>query len=230
MAPAASSTNRRRGRAGAVALGLGLMYVSSSSAFVSGNKQLTSMQGPSMRVAMRAQEEESKALLKINEENTIIAASVLPGAIGFFIFGQSIWVAGALFVAGAWCARQQGNDVGEALKGTSEVSMGLLNFGAGVVDKYAIGDKIGNAFNSALEKTGNQEAATKIREAVENVKESIADVDEDVGILSAVGNIVGTGGELANKAVNKVVSLSDEFKITEQIQAKFDDLKAKQES
>jgi len=218
--------NRRQGRAVPVALCLGLLYAASSYAFVSGFSQSTVHPSRgSTRVGMRFQGEDSTALVKVNEENTLIAASIIPGAVGL-ILGHSVWLAAGLFVAGAYCARQQG-DIADGLKGTSEVSLGLINFGANIVDKYAIGDKISSAFNSAMEKSGNENAAKTINDALGNVKSTFDDVDQEVGIANTLGTFVGTAGELASKAANKVVKLNDEYKLTDKIQEQLEQVTAK---
>jgi len=218
--------NRRQGRAFPVALCLGLLYAASSYAFVSGfNQSTVHPSRGSTRVGMRFQGEDSTALVKVNEENTLIAASIIPGAVGL-ILGHSVWLAAGLFVAGAYCARQQG-DIADGLKGTSEVSLGLINFGANIVDKYAIGDKISSAFNSAMEKSGNENAAKTINDALGNVKSTFDDVDQEVGIANTLGTFVGTAGELASKAANKVVKLNDEYKLTDKIQEQLEQVTAK---
>jgi len=218
--------NRRQGRAVLVALCLGLLYAASSYAFVSGfNQSTVHPSRGSTRVGMRFQGEDSTALVKVNEENTLIAASIIPGAVGL-ILGHSVWLAAGLFVAGAYCARQQG-DIADGLKGTSEVSLGLINFGANIVDKYAIGDKISSAFNSAMEKSGNENAAKTINDALGNVKSTFDDVDQEVGIANTLGTFVGTAGELASKAANKVVKLNDEYKLTDKIQEQLEQVTAK---
>lgn len=218
--------NRRQGRAVPVALCLGLLYAASSYAFVSGfNQSTVHPSRGSTRVGMRFQGEDSTALVKVNEENTLIAASIIPGAVGL-ILGHSVWLAAGLFVAGAYCARQQG-DIADGLKGTSEVSLGLINFGANIVDKYAIGDKISSAFNSAMEKSGNENAAKTINDALGNVKSTFDDVDQEVGIANTLGTFVGTAGELASKAANKVVKLNDEYKLTDKIQEQLEQVTAK---
>jgi len=224
-----SIANRRQGRAVLVALCLGLLYAASSYAFVSGfNQSTVHPSRSSTRVGMRFQGDDSSAssaLVKVNEENTFIAASVIPGAVGL-ILGHSVWLAAGLFVAGAYCARQQG-DIADGLKGTSEVSLGLINFGANIVDKYAIGDKISSAFNSAMEKSGNENAAKTINDALGNVKSTFDDVDQEVGIANTLGTFVGTAGELASKAANKVVKLNDEYKLTDKIQEQLEQVTAK---
>lgn len=218
--------NRRQVRAVPVALCLGLLYAASSYAFVSGfNQSTVHPSRGSTRVGMRFQGEDSTALVKVNEENTLIAASIIPGAVGL-ILGHSVWLAAGLFVAGAYCARQQG-DIADGLKGTSEVSLGLINFGANIVDKYAIGDKISSAFNSAMEKSGNENAAKTINDALGNVRSTFDDVDQEVGIANTLGTFVGTAGELASKAANKVVKLNDEYKLTDKIQEQLEQVTAK---
>jgi len=218
--------NRRQGRAFPVALCLGLLYAASSYAFVSGfNQSTVHPSRGSTRVGMRFQGEDSTALVKVNEENTLIAASIIPGAVGL-ILGHSVWLAAGLFVAGAYCARQQG-DIADGLKGTSEVSLGLINFGANIVDKYAIGDKISSAFNSAMEKSGNENAAKTINDALGNVRSTFDDVDQEGGIANTLGTFVGTAGELASKAANKVVKLNDEYKLTDKIQEQLEQVTAK---
>lgn len=218
--------NRRQGRAVPVALCLGLLYAASSYAFVSGfNQSTVHPSRGSTRVGMRFQGEDSTALVKVNEENTLIAASIIPGAVGL-ILGHSVWLAAGLFVAGAYCARQQG-DIADGLKGTSEVSLGLINFGANIVEKYAVGDKISSAFNSAMEKSGNENAAKTINDALGNVKSTFDDVDQEVGIANTLGTFVGTAGELASKAANKVVKLNDEYKLTDKIQEQLEQVTAK---
>lgn len=167
---------------------------------------------------------ESVALVKITEESSMTTASVLGGVAGLLIGG--VWVGGALFAASSYLARKEDSDVSKALKGIAAGSLEALNFSSYVNDKYTVTGKIGSAITDAVNsaKTGNnKETFDSIDKFVDGAKEAIDSVDKDIGIKDTIGSVATSASELAFQAVEKVIELNDQYKITDQLKDKIDE-------
>jgi len=177
--------------------------------------------GPAARqlrsVALRAEDsKKSVALVKVTEENAITTASLLGGVVGVLTGG--VWVGAALFTATSYLSRKEDSDLSDALKGVSTAAIETLNFGAYINDKYTVTGQISDAFSNALESSPS--AKKSIDEAWSGVSKAYESVDQDVGIKDTLGTILLSGSELASQAVDKVVELNDQYKVTEQISEK----------
>jgi hypothetical protein len=219
----------RRTRAlGAVVLGLGFVVaaavaLSAGNAFVGASAQLRAHRGA---VPLRAEGEKSVALVKVSEENAITTASLLGGTVGLLTGG--VWVGAALFAASSYLSRQEDSDVSTALKGVSSTALETLNFGAYLNDKYAVTSTISDSFASALE--SSPQAKKSVDDAWSGVSEAYSSVDQDVGIKDTLGTILASGSELASQAIDKVVELNDQYKVTDQIGEKISEVIDKAQS
>jgi len=216
---------------------LGLTYLAST-AFVTG----ASSNRPSLRArvvvraeeaakakepeAAKAKEPEksgSSALVVISEESKVTAASVLPGIAGLLLF-KSLFVAVPLFAAASYVVRQD-NDLAKSLKGIAATGLEALNFGGSLNEKYEVTGKIGSSFNENVKKLNGEKGS--VSEVVEKVQTAASNLDKEVGIKDSVGNILTEGSNLAAQAVEKVVDLNKEYKVTDQIKEKVDEVTKK---
>jgi len=212
---------------------LGLTYVVST-AFVG----TSARHGLRASVAMRAEEaakeaakeaapapapapasSSSVALVKITEENQVTTASILPGLAGLLLL-KSVWIGAGLFAAGAYIARQKDSDIGAGLKGIAGSSLEVLNFGAYVNDKYEVTGKVGNAFSEQVNKTKKEGSSGPL----DGITTAYAEFDKEVGIKDTLGSFLITSSDLAAKAVDKAMELNEQYKITDQISEKVQDL------
>merc|ERR1712085_91528 len=109
-----------------------------------------------------------------------------------------------------------------ALKGVSSTALETLNFGAYLNDKYAVTSTISDSFTSALE--SSPDAKKSIDNACSSVNGAYTSVDQDVGIKDTLGTILASGSELASQAVDKVVELNEQYKVTDQIGEKISEV------
>mmetsp|Transcript_88341 Transcript_88341/g.175653 ORF Transcript_88341/g.175653 Transcript_88341/m.175653 type:complete len:255 (-) Transcript_88341:223-987(-) len=160
----------------------------------------------------------SVALVVLNDENVATTASILAGLAGALLGG--VWIGGALFAAGAYLSRKD-DDVSLAFKGVASSALNALNFGANLNQKYEVTDKIGGALSGAVakakESVGENETAKKISDAVDKAGEVVSKIDQDTNIGGTVGNVVSATSEFAAEAVERVVDVNEEYKVTEQI-------------
>eukprot|EP00929_Paragymnodinium_shiwhaense_P021162 TRINITY_DN13872_c0_g1_i3.p1 TRINITY_DN13872_c0_g1~~TRINITY_DN13872_c0_g1_i3.p1 ORF type:complete len:270 (-),score=52.65 TRINITY_DN13872_c0_g1_i3:114-824(-) len=169
----------------------------------------------------RSAEEDKKsyALVKVTEQNTITTASLIPGLVGFWFGGM--WVAGALFAAGAYYARQKDDDVGQGLRNIGQGTLEAINFLAELNDEYDISGKVSGAFMSAVE-AGKKDKSTKERldqlsNTINAVTEAAAEFDKTVGVKDTVGNLLTTASDVAGAGVNTAVELNDEYEVTNKL-------------
>mmetsp|Transcript_45475 Transcript_45475/g.144973 ORF Transcript_45475/g.144973 Transcript_45475/m.144973 type:complete len:254 (-) Transcript_45475:47-808(-) len=169
--------------------------------------------------------EESTALVKVTEENVLTAAGILGGVVGLVVGG--LWLGAATFVASSYFVRQE-NDVSKALRGVATGSLEAVNFGASVNDKYKVTDQVGgavsNAVDSAKKNPDTKEAASAVTGFVDNVVGAVGSVDKEVGIKDNLGKLAVSAGDVANKAVEKAVELNKEYKVTDQIKEKVEEV------
>mmetsp|Transcript_94306 Transcript_94306/g.266303 ORF Transcript_94306/g.266303 Transcript_94306/m.266303 type:complete len:247 (-) Transcript_94306:129-869(-) len=156
----------------------------------------------------------SVALVKITEESTMTSASVLGGLAGLWFGG--VWLGAGLFAATSYLARKDENkDVATVLKSFSSATLQVLNFGAELNSKYNVTGQLGDAIEGALTPEGGSSPLKSVTSAVESV-------DAEVGIKDTVGSIATSASELASQAVEKVLALSTEYKVVDQIKEKLD--------
>jgi len=215
---------RRTHALGAVVLGLGfvvaaLVALSAGNAFVGASARPRARGGAA---PLRAEGEKSVALVRVSEENAITTASLLGGTVGLLTGG--VWVGAAVFVASSYLSRQEDSDVSTALKGVSSTALETLNFGAYLNDKYAVTSTISDSFASAVE------SSPQAKNAWSGVNEAYTSVDKDVGIKDTLGTILASGSELASQAIDKVVELNDQYKVTDQIGEKISEVIDKAQS
>jgi len=152
-------------------------------------------------------------------------ASILGGLAGFLVGG--IWVGGALFAVTSYLSRRDDDDISKALKGVAKSGLEAVNFGGYLNDKYAVTTSVSSTISGAVDnaKTGSsKEAVESVTSALDGVAGAIQAVDQDVGIKDTVGGFATTASDVAFQAVDKVVSANDEYKITDQIKAKIDEV------
>jgi len=161
---------------------------------------------------------DSVALVVVNEESVATTASLLAGLAGALLGG--VWVGGALFAAGSYLSRKDG-DLSTAIKGVASSALEALNFGANLNSKYTVTDQIGGALSNAVDgvksSAGDNEAFKTVSTAVDGVGKAVGDLDKDVNIKGTVGNVVSAASEFAADAVDRVVEVNEEYKVTEQI-------------
>jgi len=226
-----ASTGHRRSSsalAGATLLALGCWFAGcallSSDAFVSGPAARTEH---ARRTSLRAEAAASPspspsvALVKVTEENKMTTASVLGGLAGLLVGG--VWVGAGLFAAGSYLTRKD-DDIAKALKGVASGSLEVLNFGGYLNDKYTVTDKIGSAFNEALESTSSGSSSTdSVSGFVTGVVDAVKTADKDIGFKDTLGQLASSASDLAYQAVEKAVDLNAQYKITDQIKEKIDE-------
>jgi len=208
-----------------LAAALGLTYVASIS-FVAGT---TPGQNLRAAVARRAEEaakapepaQSSVALVKVTEENQVTTASILPALAGLLLL-KSVWIGAGLFAAGSYLARQKDSDIAAGLKGIAGGSLEVLNFGSYVNDKYAVTGGISTAFSDKIKE--NKTTMPGPAGALDTITTAYDEFDRDVGIKDTIGNFLTTSSDLAAQAIDKVVDLNKEYKVTDQISEKFEDL------
>jgi hypothetical protein len=165
----------------------------------------------------------SVALVKVNEENAITGAGTLAGVAGLLLGG--IWIGGAFFTIASYLARKKDDDVSKALQGLATSGIEAINFVANLNDKYEVTGKIGSAIKEKLDSASagdNKETASSVSKVLSTVTESIESFDKDVGIKDTLGSILTAGSELSAKALDKVVELDKQYKVTEQLKEKID--------
>eukprot|EP00418_Pyrodinium_bahamense_P069118 CAMPEP_0179086266 /NCGR_PEP_ID=MMETSP0796-20121207/39120_1 /TAXON_ID=73915 /ORGANISM="Pyrodinium bahamense, Strain pbaha01" /LENGTH=246 /DNA_ID=CAMNT_0020783729 /DNA_START=66 /DNA_END=806 /DNA_ORIENTATION=- len=176
--------------------------------------------------ALCAEPEEAPAsLVKITEESKITTVSILGGLVGLLVGG--FWVGAASFVASSYFARRD-DDVADALKGIASGGLEALNFGSNINEKYQVTDKVGDAVSGAVESAkknaDTREAISSLEGVVGNVTGAVESVDRDIGIRDTLGSLVTSASEAANKGVEKVVELNDEYKVTDQLSQKIQEV------
>eukprot|EP00419_Tripos_fusus_P007961 CAMPEP_0172681602 /NCGR_PEP_ID=MMETSP1074-20121228/17572_1 /TAXON_ID=2916 /ORGANISM="Ceratium fusus, Strain PA161109" /LENGTH=252 /DNA_ID=CAMNT_0013500131 /DNA_START=74 /DNA_END=832 /DNA_ORIENTATION=- len=163
----------------------------------------------------------SVSIVAVNDENIATTASILAGLAGALLGG--VWIGGALFAAGAYLSRKDG-EVSSAIKGVASSALDALNFGADMNQKYTVTDKIGGALSGVVEKAkesvGDNETVKTINDAVDKAGEAVSKIDKDINIKGTVGNVVAATSEFAADAVERVVDVNEEYKVTEQIVSK----------
>merc|ERR1719188_295528 len=168
------------------------------------------------------------SLVKVTDENVKTTASLLGGLVGFLVGG--IWVGGALFAAASYFTRKDDDDISKALKGVASTGLEALNFGAAMNDKYSVTGKIGGAFTDAVDgvkSDSNKKTFDQVGEVVDGIKGAIKSVDDDVGIKDTAGSLVTSASDLAYQAIEKVVDLNKEYKVTDQLKEKVDEAVSK---
>lgn len=227
-----SARRASRGFAGVVALaacvGVAALLSTALQAFVVG----TASTSRAPRVTLYAEGSApspapaSVALVKVNEENAVTTAGVLGGVVGLLLGG--IWVGGALFVASSYLARKKDDDVAKALQGVATGSLEALNFAAYVDGKYSVtgklGSAIGEAVDGAAKSPDTKETVSSIAGALTPIGDAIKNFDKEVGIKDSLGNILTAGGELANQLVSKAIELNKEYKVTDKIAEKIQEV------
>jgi hypothetical protein len=157
-------------------------------------------------------------LVVINDASTITTASILSGFAGALLGG--IWVGGALFVASSYFGRKD-TDVSLALKGVATSVLETLNFGGQIADKYKVTDKIGGTLSDAVSNVkasaGDNEAVNTVVGVFDGAAKAVGDLDKEVGIKDSLGNAVSSASELASEAVEKAVEVNQEYKITDTV-------------
>lgn len=165
----------------------------------------------------------SVSLVTVTEESKITTASLIGGVAGLLVGG--IWLGGALFAATSYLARKEDDDVSKALKGVASGGLEVVNFAASVNDKYMVTEKVGSAFSEAIGSAKNKnnpdsEGVAGIAGFLDTVVNSVKSLDKDIGIKDTLGDLAVSASDLAAQAVDKVVELNKEYKITDQISEK----------
>lgn len=168
---------------------------------------------------------DSMALVKVTDENAKTTASLVGGALGLLLGG--VWVGGALFAATSYLTRKEDDDISKALKGVASAGLEAINFGAAMNDKYTVTGKIGGAFTDVVSKAKTDSTKDTFAQAegvVDNIKGAIKSVDDDIGIKDTIGTLATSASDLAYQAVDKVVDLEKQYKVTDQIKEKIDEV------
>jgi len=180
---------------------------------------------PAATPAPAPAESSSVALVVVNDENTATTASILAGLAGVLLGGP--WIGGALFAAGSYLSRKEG-DLPMAIKGVASSALQVLNFGANMNDKYTVTDQIGGALSGAIanvkKNTGDGEVVKTLSDTFDKVGKALGDLDKDVNIKNTAGNVVSAASEFAADAVERVVGVNEDYKLTEQIADKAKDV------
>jgi len=154
------------------------------------------------------------ALVQVTDESKIVMSGVMSGFAGLLLGG--IWVGAGLFVAGAYLAKKDDGDVARALKGVAAGGLEALNFGAYVNDKYSVTGNIGSAFNDTMQGRSSEGS----RDFVDSFVTTVQKTDKEVSFLGTFGKIATSGADLATQAVDKAITINDEYKLTDQLKEK----------
>lgn len=199
-----------------------LAEVPSPTVFVAG-RSTSCIRTP--RLARRAEESSSSssgssALVKVTEENSITTAGVLAGVVGLLVGG--IWVGAGLFAASSYLARKKDDDVAQILKSVASNALEVVNFVGNLDSKYGVTAKVSDSIKSSVDSAKNSPDSKGIADVVGGLGDAITNFDKDVGIKDALGNVLTSSSELAAKAVDKVVELNTQYKVTDQLKEKID--------
>merc|ERR1711956_14007 len=108
------------------------------------------------------------------------------------------------------------------------------NFGANLNSEYTVTDQIGGALDKAVDNekktTGDNEVTKTLSNTADTVGKAVSDLDRDVNIKGTVGNVVSAASEFAADAVERVVEVNEEYKVTEQIADKAKDVASQVQS
>mmetsp|Transcript_125767 Transcript_125767/g.391663 ORF Transcript_125767/g.391663 Transcript_125767/m.391663 type:complete len:249 (-) Transcript_125767:27-773(-) len=228
---------RRSGLAGLVFLASGAVLAWAALTGLEAQLEMTFVSGPLARMARRCSSPRfaesasapapapapspSVALVKVTEESKMTTAAVLSGFAGLLLGG--VWVGGALFAAASYFSRKE-DDVAKVLKGSAGGGLEALNFGASMLEKYSVTDKIGSALSGALESAksspDSKEAMSTVAGFIDGLTDAVKSLDKDVGIKDTLGSLATSASDMAYQAVDKAVNLNEEYKVTEQIAEK----------
>lgn len=210
----------RRGRGNLLALaaaaGLALLLCSGVQAFVGAAPRAA------VRGVARAAEGESVALIKVTEENKVTTAGVLGGTAGLLLGGM--WIAVPFFAVSSYVARRPDDDLAIALRGIANASLETLNFFHTLDKKYSVTDSLGNSLAEAVEEGKKNPDTKEAYGFLGTVGEAIQTFDKDVGIKNTLGSLVTAAGDLSNRIVEKLIEVNDQYKITDQLKAKLDEV------
>eukprot|EP00933_Yihiella_yeosuensis_P016981 TRINITY_DN14331_c0_g2_i1.p1 TRINITY_DN14331_c0_g2~~TRINITY_DN14331_c0_g2_i1.p1 ORF type:complete len:238 (+),score=57.04 TRINITY_DN14331_c0_g2_i1:107-820(+) len=227
-----SRSSRANRRHGAILITAVVLAVPALVAFTGGAAPLTRIHRSRVTTSAEgSQSSTSTALVKVTEESTVATAGVLAGVAGLVLGG--VWVGGALFAASSYLARKD-DDLSKGLRGVSEASLQALNFVDYLNNKYEVTAKAGSAVTDALKSSGSSSSTSgttttdsvDVAGAFRSVGDAIQDFDKEVGLKDTLGSIIISSGDLAYQAVDKVIELEKEYKLTDQLKAKIDDLNA----
>jgi len=168
----------------------------------------------------------SAALVKVTEENKVTTASVVGGTAGLLLGG--VWIGGAAFAASSYLARNKDDDVSKALKGVASAGLEAVNFAGEMNEKYELTNKVGDAVKGAVDKAkenpDTKETVTQISGFFDGVADAVQKFDDDVGFVDTLGGAVTSASELASTAVDKAVGLNKQYKVTDQISDKIQEV------
>lgn len=175
-------------------------------------------------MTMMSEETEKGVIIPVNEESIKASSAVVGGLAGFVIGGP---VFGVIFAAAANYIASKENEVSEVTLGVGQVSLQTWNFLLKMNGKYDLVDKAGDVVNSGIDKIKEKDTngvVDKVQGAISTVAQTATDLNEEYDLGEKAKNVLGSAGQLSNKAIEKGLELNEEYDVTGQVTAKVKDV------
>lgn len=173
---------------------------------------------------LRMADDEPGALVVVEKENIEVFSGIAGLVAGSIVGGPFL---GVILALGANFISKQDSDAGEAARGIGKTSLEVFNYGAKIFTKYGVGEKIGEATDSALNKLkeydGEGQVVTKIESTLKATGEKISDLDKQYDLKAKTGEVLKKASSLNSEAINKAAELEKEYKLTDKVKQSIDE-------
>lgn len=168
--------------------------------------------------------EEDKGIIIPVNEDSIKASSAVVGGLAGFAFGGPLFA--VIFAAATNYIASQDNEVSEVTLGVGQVSLQTWNFILKLNNKYdltgAASDVAGQAVDKIKEKD-EKGVISKIEDVAVTAVKTAGDLNEEYDLKTKAANVIGSAGQLSNKAIEKGIELNEEYEITSKVGSKVKD-------
>lgn len=157
-------------------------------------------------------------MVTIDKESVEVSAGFAGLIAGALVGGPFVGV--VLALASNYLSKQE-TEVGDVARGVGKASLEIFNFFAKVANKYNLGDKVGQATESALNKLkeydGDAQVVSKIEETLKTTSEKLAELDKEYDLKAKTGDVLKKASDLNTQAFKKAEELNKEYKLTDKL-------------
>jgi len=176
-----------------------------------------------------SESENRAASVKLTDENVKTSASVLGGVFGLLVGG--VWVGAILFFAASFLARREEDNITKTINDVARTALEAINSVGDLNEQYQVTDQVGSflsdAVQSAKENPSTKDAATAVTGVIDKAVDYVSNFDKEVDIKGTAGSLIISGSNAAADAVDKLAELAKEYKVTDAVGKKIDEVTKK---
>jgi len=160
----------------------------------------------------------------VDKQTIEVSAGVTGLLVGTIVAGP---VFGVILAAASNYFSKKDGEIGDIARAIGSSTLGTLNFLSRVSSKYSLGQKVGEATETVVDKlkeSDTSDIVAKVETTLKSTTEKVVELDQEYDLKGKTGSLLVQAGDLTSTLIDKAQDYNKEYKLTDKIMEKLAEL------